>query len=72
MPFVISMNSWHPVRIGDPNYAREVAERVVKDGDLDNSSLASLFDKVDDCSKGQEGFDLLVESIEHTIHHGVG
>ncbi|KAF9365526.1 hypothetical protein BGX34_009669 [Mortierella sp. NVP85] len=72
VPFVITMNSWHPVRIGDPNYAREVAERVVKDSDLDNSSVAYQLDKVDECSKGQEGFDLLVESFEHTIHHGVG
>ncbi|KAF9963818.1 hypothetical protein BGZ65_010882 [Modicella reniformis] len=78
VPFVVTMNSWHPSRIGDPSYAREVAEKVVETNGIDNigyrfdsNSLSSVLDEVDKCSKGQEGFDLLVESVEHTMHHGV-
>lgn len=65
-PFVVTMNSWHPVRIGDPDYARQVAERVLGSGDNE-----SLLNQVDQCSKSQEGFELLVDSIEHSKHHGV-
>ncbi|KAG0241379.1 hypothetical protein BGX31_001167 [Mortierella sp. GBA43] len=73
VPFVITMNSWHPVRIGLPSYAREVAKKVVGADGIDSISQNSqdLLGKVDECSSGQEGFDLLVESIEHTNRHGV-
>ncbi|KAF9402199.1 hypothetical protein BGX21_010936 [Mortierella sp. AD011] len=63
------MNSWEPRRIGEPKYAREVAERVLSD--IKNYVSTPLLDRVDDCAKSQEGFDLLVESVQNTIDHGV-
>ncbi|KAG0304303.1 hypothetical protein BGZ98_005684 [Dissophora globulifera] len=66
VPFVVTMNSWVPNRIGEPEYAREVAEEIVGEGDSD------VLDQVNACGKGREGFALLVASIQHTIDHGVG
>ncbi|KAI1305559.1 hypothetical protein EDD11_004944 [Mortierella claussenii] len=76
VPFVVAMNSLAFHRIGDPEYAREIGEKVLYEGGQNifytYHEADHLLEKVDDCSKGQEGFDLLVESIQHTIDHGVG
>ncbi|ORZ28273.1 hypothetical protein BCR41DRAFT_344953 [Lobosporangium transversale] len=76
VPFVVTMNTQNFQRIGEPQYAREIGEKVVKShysssNTYDNEGKKDLLDKVDQCSSGQEGFDLLVESVEHTNHHGV-
>ncbi|KAG0294903.1 hypothetical protein BGZ96_000227 [Linnemannia gamsii] len=89
--FVTTMNSWQPRRIGEPAYAREVAEKVLglsqrqrrrlqphylQNGDEKDESNEReqeiLLDKVDECSKGQHGFDLLVKSVQNTLDYGVG
>jgi hypothetical protein len=95
VPFVTTMNSWQPRRIGEPLYAREVAKRVLrlrqrqlrrlqphylqngdKEGDKEDEKKEkeqeTLLEKVDECSNGQQGFDLLVESVQNTLDHGVG
>ncbi|KAF9112322.1 hypothetical protein BGX27_003531 [Mortierella sp. AM989] len=69
VPFVVTMNSWEPRRIGEPKYAREVAKKIVDSSNYDNSE--QLLDSVYNCAKSQEGFDLLVESVQNTIDHGV-
>jgi len=83
VPFVTTMNSWQPRRIGEPRYAREVAEKVLAlrrrqlrglqphhQHQLDEKE-AELLDKVDECARGQQGFDLLVESVQNTLDHGI-
>lgn len=87
MPFVTTMNSWQPRRIGESDYAREVAERVLglkqrrvrrflsleeKDGEEKEKEQEALLEKVDECSKGQRGFELLVKSVQNTLDNGVG
>lgn len=85
------MNSWQPRRIGEPAYAREVAEKVLglrqrqlrrlqphylQNGDEEDEGKekeqVTLLEKVDRCSKGQHGFDLLLKSVQNTLDHGVG
>lgn len=81
------MNSWQPRRIGEPVYAREVAERVLglrqrrvrrflsrEEGDKEEKEKEqeALLEKVDECSKGQRGFELLIRSVQNTIDNGVG
>ena len=79
------MNSWQPRRIGEPVYAREVAERVLglrqrrvqrflslEEGDGEEKEKEALLEKIDECSKGQRGFELLVKSVQNTLDHGVG
>ncbi|KAG0376172.1 hypothetical protein BGX24_008165 [Mortierella sp. AD032] len=84
VPFVTTMNSWQPRRIGEPRYAREVAEKVLdlnlKQGKglsgrvqgVRSKEQEALLDEVDECSGGQRGFDLLVKSVQNTLDHGVG
>ncbi|KAF9903462.1 hypothetical protein EC991_003790 [Linnemannia zychae] len=79
VPFVTTMNSWQPRRIGEPRYAREIAERVLKlkqsphpQSEGSGEQDRALLDKVDECSNGRRGFELLVASIQNTLDHGVG
>ncbi|OAQ31629.1 hypothetical protein K457DRAFT_30462 [Linnemannia elongata AG-77] len=87
VPFVTTMNSWQPRRIGEPVYAREVAERVLglrqrrvrrflsrEEGDKEEKEKEqeALLEKVDECSEGQRGFELLIRSVQNTIDNGVG
>ncbi|KAG9068354.1 hypothetical protein KI688_010622 [Linnemannia hyalina] len=87
VPFVTTMNSWQPRRIGESAYAREVAERVLglrqrrvrrflsleeEDAEEKKKELEVLLEKVDECSEGQRGFELLVKSVQNTLDHGVG
>ncbi|KAF9336975.1 hypothetical protein BGZ91_009727 [Linnemannia elongata] len=87
VPFVTTMNSWQPRRIGEPVYAREVAERVLglrqrrvrrflsrEEGDKEEKEKEqeTLLEKVDECSNGQRGFELLIRSVQNTIDNGVG
>ncbi|KAF8974937.1 hypothetical protein BGZ46_009586, partial [Entomortierella lignicola] len=67
VPYVVALNSLDPRRIGEPEYASEVAEKIVGD---DNDNVP-LLRNVKECSESQEGFDLLVESVQNTIDHGV-
>ncbi|KAF9184788.1 hypothetical protein BGZ50_003449 [Haplosporangium sp. Z 11] len=64
-PFVAAMNSWEPRRIGEQEYARKVAHRVVGTGHED------LLCQVEACANGQEGLDMLIKSAQNTIDHGV-
>jgi len=81
------MNSWQPRRIGEPVYAREVAERVLglrqrrvrrilsreeRDREEREKEQEALLERVDECSCGQHGFELLVKSVQNTIDNGVG
>ncbi|KAF9130677.1 hypothetical protein BG015_003969, partial [Linnemannia schmuckeri] len=87
VPFVTTMNSWQPRRIGEPVYARKVAERVLglrqrqrqrqvrRFQSLEEEKQKeqeALLEKVDECSKGQRGFELLVKSVQNTLDQGVG
>ncbi|KAK3840912.1 MAG: hypothetical protein J3R72DRAFT_446632 [Linnemannia gamsii] len=84
VPFVTTMNSWQPRRIGEPRYAREVAEKVLELNLKQGKGLSgrvqgvrskeqeALLDEVDECSGGQRGFNLLVKSVQNTLDHGVG
>ncbi|KAF9434682.1 hypothetical protein BGZ76_007630, partial [Entomortierella beljakovae] len=69
IPFVVTMNSLEPHRIGELQYAKEVAEKILSEGlgSIDNH----LLDKVSSCADSQEGFNLLVNSVQNTIDHGV-
>ncbi|KAF9922849.1 hypothetical protein FBU30_007015 [Linnemannia zychae] len=82
-PFVTTMNSWQPARIGEPRYAREVAEKVLeleqrRMGRLQYDQAKKmreqevLLGKVDECSKGKQGFELLVKSVQYTLDQGIG
>ncbi|KAG0260623.1 hypothetical protein BG011_001752 [Mortierella polycephala] len=64
-PFVAAMNSWEPQRIGEPEYARKVAHRVVGTGH------GALLHQVEACANGQEGLDMLIESAQNTIDYGI-
>ncbi|KAF8929760.1 hypothetical protein EDD21DRAFT_374369 [Dissophora ornata] len=72
VPFVVTMNSLQPTRIGDPKYAREVAEKVLGSITKEEGKSEVPLDQVDECAKGEEGFELLVESVQYTIDHGIG
>ncbi|KAF9191380.1 hypothetical protein BGZ49_003563, partial [Haplosporangium sp. Z 27] len=67
VPYVVALNSLDPRRIGEPEYASEVAKKIVGD---DNDNVP-LLRNVKECSESREGFDLLVESVQNTIDHGV-
>ncbi|KAG0214207.1 hypothetical protein BGX33_002341 [Mortierella sp. NVP41] len=77
VPFVTTMNSWQPRRIGEPLYAREIAEKVfglrqsTRRPRILTQEEESLLDKVEECSKGLHGFELLVQSVQNTLDHGV-
>ncbi|KAF9168549.1 hypothetical protein DFQ26_005580 [Actinomortierella ambigua] len=56
--FVNALNTINPPRIGDINYAREVARTI---------GAANHFDKVAECAQSDEGHQLHVASVRHTL-----
>ncbi|KAG0237105.1 hypothetical protein BGW41_000273 [Actinomortierella wolfii] len=60
--FVNALNAFQPWRIGDIEYAREIAVKI---------GAASNFDAVARCAQSDEGHQLHVESVRHTLSHQI-